>query len=65
LSANKQESESGKSLVDKSDNNTRSSNVYETSVVKSKAKNKKGLKGGGETYDFEETFNKTVESLKK
>ena len=25
----------------------------------------KYLKGGGETYDFEETFNKTVESLKK
>ncbi len=26
---------------------------------------RKDLKGGGETYDFEETFNKTVESLKK
>jgi hypothetical protein len=48
-------------------------NVYGTSVVKSKAKNKKFLKSGGEaqqsslsaTYDFEETFNTTVESLKK
>jgi DNA polymerase II small subunit/DNA polymerase delta subunit B len=53
----KQESESDKS-PDEQPNNS-------TSVVKSKAKNKKGLKGGGETYDFEETFNKTVESLKK
>jgi DNA-binding MurR/RpiR family transcriptional regulator len=33
---------------------------------KEKIKTKsKDLKGGGETYDFEETFNKTVESLKK
>jgi hypothetical protein len=53
------------SPVNQPDNNTRSSNVYETSVVKSKAKNKKGLKGGGETYYFEETFNTTVESLTK
>jgi hypothetical protein len=52
----KQESESDKSLDEQSDNST--------SVVKSKAKNKKGLKGGGETYDFEDTFNKTVESLR-
>jgi hypothetical protein len=51
--------------VDQPDNNAQSSNVYETSVVKSKAKNKKDLRGGGETYDFEETFNTTVESLKK
>ncbi len=42
----KQESEADKSPVDQPDNNTWSSNVYETSVVKSKAKNKKGLKGG-------------------
>jgi hypothetical protein len=49
-------------------------NVNETSIAKSRAKNKKGLKGGegtaqqsslSATYDFEETFNKTVESLKK
>jgi len=33
---------------------------------KEKIKTKsKDLKGGGETYDFEETFNKTVESLMK
>ncbi len=33
---------------------------------KEKIKTKsKDLKGGGETYDFEETFNKTVESLKR
>jgi hypothetical protein len=47
--------------------------ISTTSVVKSKAKNKKGLKGGGgtvqqsslsATYDFEDTFNKTVESLR-
>jgi hypothetical protein len=56
----KQESESDKSPDEQSDNST--------FVVKSKAKNKKGLRGGGETaqtYDFEETFNKTVETLKK
>jgi len=53
----KQESEADKS-PDEQPNNSKS-------VVKSKAKNKKGLKGGKETYDFEETFNKTVESLKK
>jgi hypothetical protein len=65
LSADKQESESDKSLVDQPDNNTRSSNVYETSVAKSKAKNKKGFKGGGgtaqqsslsATYDFEKNI---------
>jgi hypothetical protein len=53
----KRGSEADKSPVDQPDNST--------SAVKSKANNKKGLKGGGETRDFEETFNKTVESLKK
>ncbi len=51
------ESESDKSPDEQPDNSL--------SVVKSKVKNKKCLKGGGEIYDFEETFNKTVESLKK
>jgi hypothetical protein len=56
----KQESESDKTPDEQPDKST--------FVVKSKAKNKKDLKGGGETaqtYDFEETINKTVESLKK
>ncbi len=61
----KKQSESDKS-PDEQPNNS-------TSVVKSKAKSKRDLRGGGEAqqsslpaiYDFEETFNKTVESLKK
>jgi hypothetical protein len=61
----KQESEADKSPDEQPDNSK--------SVVKSKVKTKKDLRGGGEaqqsslsaTYDFEETFNKTVESLKK
>jgi hypothetical protein len=55
----KQENESDKSPVEQPD--------ISKSVVKSKAKTKKDLRGGGETeqtYDFEETFNKTLESLK-
>jgi hypothetical protein len=43
------------------------SSVEISEVVKpnKESMKKKNKKGGGENYDFDETFNKTVESLKK
>ncbi len=42
----------------------RKKNLVETNEIVKPKKANKNKKGGGGNYDFDETFNKTVESLK-